>query len=210
MDESTTAPAASFTTTTTTTAPHTPIATAATAFLASYARAMHLADPSTSATKSTNIPLIAAALGAHYGAGCTAYTLSHRASLPSADAWVPGIATHLERFDRCGLGYDIFLARHRVEPVSEGSALCWATWRIRPRAGSETEGWEWENVYAYRRAPTGTVGGGGGGGGGGEAGRKIGGEGADAWEKPEGWWEFIVSDNEISGLLARVPNFMEL
>lgn len=201
MDESTTAPAASFTTTTTITTPRTPIATAATAFLASYARAMHLADPSTSA-QATNIPLIAAALGAHYGAGCTAYTLSHRASFPSADAWVPGIATHLERFDRCGLGYDIFLERHRVEPVSEGSALCWATWRIRPRASSGTEGWEWENVYAYRRAPA--VGGGG------EAGRKIGGEGADAWEKPEGWWEFIVSDNEISGLLARVPNFMEL
>ncbi|KAL0259480.1 hypothetical protein SLS55_005217 [Diplodia seriata] len=185
-----------------------PITAAATAFLESYARAMHLADPSNTGT-SKNLGVVAAALAAHYGTGCTAYSLTHHVSLPSAEAWLPGIAEHLARFERAGLGCDIRLARHRVEPVSEGSALCWLTWRIRPppsrEGGAGREGWEWENVYAYRRAPPG--------GGPEEGATRIGaaeGAGAEGWEKPEGWWEFIVSDNELSSLLARVPDFMTL
>ncbi|KAL1650750.1 hypothetical protein SLS58_000868 [Diplodia intermedia] len=181
-----------------------PITAAATAFLESYARAMHLADPGSSnaaAATSADLGAVAAALAAHYGTGCTAYTLTHHVSLPSAEAWLPGIAEHLARFERAGLGCDIRLARRRVEPVSEGSALCWLTWRIRPREEAGREGWEWENVYAYRRAPPG--------GAAEEGAKRIGAEGgAEGWEKPEGWWEFIVSDNELSSLLARVPDFM--
>ncbi|KAL1627321.1 hypothetical protein SLS54_002245 [Diplodia seriata] len=169
-----------------------PITAAATAFLESYARAMHLADPSNTGT-SKNLGVVAAALAAHYGTGCTAYSLTHHVSLPSAEAWLPGIAEHLARFERAGLGCDIRLARHRVEPVSEGSALCWLTWRIRPppREAGGREGWEWENVYAYRRAPPG--------GGPEEGATRIGaaeGAGDEGWEKPEGWWEFIQADGK--------------
>lgn len=35
-------------------------------------------------------------------------------------------------------------------------------------------------------------------------------EGDGGWVKPDGMWELIVSDNEITGLLKAVPNFMEL
>ncbi|OJD34591.1 histidine ammonia-lyase [Diplodia corticola] len=228
------------TTTTTPSDRRTPITAAATAFLESYARAMHLAsthDPNPdNNNKVPNIPLVASALGAHYGPDCTAYTHTHRISLPTAAAWVPGIAAHLARFERCGLGCDVRLVARRVEPVAEGCALCWLTWRIWPRRGGGgggaggqgveleevegegevVEGWEWENVYAYRRASVGAgVGAGAGGrqeGQGEEGEEKVmigGGEGGEgAWVKPEGWWEFIVSDNEISSLLARVPDFM--
>lgn len=180
--------------------PTTPIKEAATAFLLSYARAMHLADP-TSSAHATDIPLIAAALGAHYHPGLTAYSLGYRHVMPQDAA--QGIVQHLERFNKAGIGYDVYLARYRVEAVSEqGSALCWMTWRIRPKEGSGVEEWEWENVYGYRRGGSAEDG----------HGRemRIGPEGDGGWVKPDGMWELIVSDNEIAGLLKAVPNFMEL
>ncbi|KAF7361697.1 putative rho protein [Mycena venus] len=181
----------------------TDIVTAATSFVHSYARATALSSSTTSPAHRTNIPLIAAALGAHYASNTTAYTLGHRQVFESVAAAVPLIASHLENLDRSGLGYSIRMEAHRIEPVSASSALCWITWSIQPREGCGLEGWQWEVVYGYRRAAQlGSE----------EAGpSKIGGEDEeDRWEKPEGWWEFVVSDNEISGILARVPNFMEI
>ncbi|KAJ7940309.1 hypothetical protein B0H13DRAFT_1937513 [Mycena leptocephala] len=185
------------TTTTSPSSPRPPITTAATAFVHSYARAMALSSP-TSSPHSANLPLIAAALGAHYATNTTAYTLGHRRVFPSTAGAVTALAVHLGRFKSSGLGYDIQMAAHRVEPVSASSALCWVTWAINPKEGSGKEGWQWENVYGYRFEEP-------------EAGLRkwIGGE-EDGWEKPEGWWELILSDNEIAGLVARVPNFMEL
>lgn len=171
-----------------------PITSAATEFTTSYANAMCL----TSHLPTINVSLTAAALAAHYGPNTTAYTHGH--SVPIGSDAVAGIAMHLQRFERSGLGCDIRMADCRVEAVSDGSAMCWITWKIRPK-DKGVEGWTWENVYGYRRAvgaEMGTV-------------KRIGGEGKEeGWEKPEGWWELIVSDNEVSGILERVPDFMEL
>ncbi|GME32749.1 hypothetical protein B0H13DRAFT_1937502 [Neofusicoccum parvum] len=182
--------------------PRAPITAAATSFTHSYARAMSLSSPAARAP----IPLVAAALGAHYAADTTAYTLGHRMVFASAAAAAPGIAAHLARFERSGLGCAIAMAALRVEPVSAGSALCWVTWAIEPRAGGpfEGRGWRWENVYAYRRPVEE--------GGAGAERRWVGGDeaGGEGWEVPEGWWEFMLSDNELLSILERVPNFMEL
>lgn len=168
-------------------------AAAADAFILSYARAVHLS------AHTTDTSIIASAIGAHYGPRTSVYTPG-RMPVDSSSSPVAGIATHLARFERSGLGCDVRLAAHRVEVVSEagGSAMCWLKWRIRPRAESGVGGWEWENVYGYRRK---------GAEGEGEE-KRIGGE--EGWAKPEGYWELIVCDNEILGLLERMPNFTEL
>lgn len=78
---------------------------------------------------------------------------------------------------------------YRVEVVSDlgqqgsGLALCWITWSVHPPAESKWhgKGWKWENVYAFRVSP---------------------GQG-------DGYFEFVVSDNETATLLQRIPNFME-
>lgn len=153
---------------------------------------MALSDPSLR----TPISSVATALARHYGPQMTSYTSGYIFTFPNQADAVTGITSHLQKFENAGLGYDIFLAAHRIEVVAEGpvgSALCWLRWRIRPRknegeGGNEgdvgrIEGWEWENVYGFRR----------------NDGEELGGH-----------WEFVVSDDEIGELMARVPNFMEL
>jgi len=177
------------------------IAAAATAFVHSYSRAMALSSKS-----SVTIPLIAAALGAHYGPNTTSYTAGHQTVFASSAEAVHAIAPYLERLERSGLGCDMSMVAHRVEPVSASSALCWVTWAIRPREGCGLEGWQWENVYAYRRTLEPSTGAGTTG-----ATKWIGGQGeGGGWEKPEGWWEFLINDNETLGILGRLPNFFEI
>ncbi|KAF8139490.1 hypothetical protein K438DRAFT_1995959 [Mycena galopus ATCC 62051] len=130
---------------------------------------------------SGNIPFIAAALSAHYS-NTTAYALGHPYIIS-----VQKTTEHLEKLERSGLGYE-------------------------PGEGCGVEGWQWENVYGYvygyRRAfqPSGVVMEF-------EAGAKnwIGEEGeVNGWEKPEGWWEVILCDNEVLEIFAKVPNYMEI
>ncbi|KAH7056045.1 hypothetical protein B0J12DRAFT_776946 [Macrophomina phaseolina] len=158
-------------------------AAAADAFILSYARAVHLS------AHTTDTSIIASAIGAHYGPRTSVYTPG-RMPVDSSSSPVAGIATHLARFERSGLGCDVRLAAHRVE-VAEGGER-----GVGGRGGKG--GWEWENVYGYRRK---------GAEGEGEE-KRIGGE--EGWAKPEGYWELIVCDNEILGLLERMPNFTEL
>ena len=116
----------------------------------------------------------AAALAAHYLPGLVAFVFGHHHSLATQEDWKEGIKQHLENFEKSGLGYDIRLAKSRVESVSANSAMCFVTWKILPNNG--VEGWEWENVYGYRLGMDGKEG-----------------------------WEFIVSDNEVAGLIQRAP-----
>ncbi|KAH8814690.1 hypothetical protein DL96DRAFT_1624584 [Flagelloscypha sp. PMI_526] len=170
------------------------IKTAAQLFVSSYARAMHLSS------QSDNLPFIASSLAAHYHPKTTmCFTVGHVA------AWgEESVATHLTRFERSGLGFNIFIEedKTKVDVLGDGNAMCWVTWTIRPKVGSGVDGWSWQNIYAFRRAPAGAV----------ESEEKvvrIGGE-ETGWEKPEGWWEAIFGDNEILGVLERRPNFLEL
>ena len=143
--------------------------TSAEAYVQSYASAMHTAQNPDVTTSSC-----AAALGAHYLPGLVAFVFGHHHSLATQEEWVGGIKQHLEKFKKSGLGYDIRLAKSRVESVSASSAMCFVTWKILPKNG--VEGWEWENVYGYRLGQDGKEG-----------------------------WEFIVSDNEVAGVMQRAP-----
>jgi hypothetical protein len=153
------------------------ISVAATNFVASYAKAMALgADPSNS------LASVADAIASHYPLSTpfTAFTFGHALVFANRADMAVGILSHLERFVRSGLGIDISMEKSRVEVVSSGSALCWITWGIKPKDG--TEGWPWENVYGYRK-PVDLEG--------------------------EGYWEFVVSDQEIGNLMQRKPDFMQ-
>jgi hypothetical protein len=145
--------------------------TSAEAYVQSYASAMHTAQ-----NPEVTISSCAAALGAHYLPGLIAFIFGHQTSFPTQDKWVAIIEQHLEKFEKSGLGYDIRLARSRVESVSASSAMCFVTWKILPKNG--VEDWEWENVYGYRLGQDGKEG-----------------------------WEFIVSDNEVAGVMQRAPAF---
>ncbi|KAK7005777.1 putative rho protein [Favolaschia claudopus] len=172
------------------------ISAAATAFTLSYARAMAIASSSDS-NNSSLTPVTAAALAAHYS-NTTASTFGQQKRFSSFEETTKSITGHLASFEQHGLGLDIKLSSHRVEPVIETSAVCWITWEIKPLSGSGFEGWKWENVYVYRRGVQG------------EEKKTIGAMGSDdGWDKPEGCWEYIVTDNEIAGILARVPKFFE-
>ena len=139
------------------------------AFVQSYASAMHTAQD-----QDVTISSCAAALGAHYLPGLTSYAFGQQFSLSTRDEWIEGVKRHLEKFEKSGLGYDIRLAKYRVESVSAGSAMCYVTWQILPK--NNVEGWDWENVYGYRLGLDGKEG-----------------------------WEFIVSDNEVAGVMQRAP-----
>ena len=75
-----------------------------------------------------------------------------------------------------GLGTKLVLDEiERIQPYSNGSALCWLRWTFHPQAGSEFEGKEWTftNIYGYRAASAGCAGG----------------------------WELIVRDQEVNEVI---------
>lgn len=145
------------------------------AHVQSYANAVKLGS------KDIKIPQIAAALHSHYGSTFTAFTLGHVATIPAGSEGEKGIASHLERFDKSGLGLDIEMVKLRVEVVAPHAAACWVTWRIRPRKEG-VAAWEWTNLYGFRRSQG----------------------------QEKGFWEYVVCDQEISGLVERAPDFFEL
>lgn len=83
------------------------------AFVQSYASAMHLAQ-----TPDVTPTSCATALGAHYHPGMTAFTFGHKHCFETQADAVAGITSHLENFDRAGLGWDIRMEKSRVEEVS--------------------------------------------------------------------------------------------
>lgn len=131
---------------------------------------------------STSLETCAHALASHYSSKTTSFCKGSVISTDpkTPDFWLTGIISHLKRFDKAGLGWKIHLKASRVEVLSDSAAACFVTWEIEPAKG---EGWYWENIYGWR--------------GGEEDGKK-------------GWWEYIVSDNEVDELVKRVPGFWEL
>ena len=91
----------------------------------------------------------AAALAGHYGFPYMAFTGGHISSFQDADEAKAAVQAHLDRFERSGLGLDIRLTAHRVEPVSPTGALCHIRWEIHPKNGAE--GWTWDNIYGLRQ-----------------------------------------------------------
>lgn len=159
----------------------TPTLEAATAFVKSYSAAI-------ARTHNPNITAeeIAAALVRHYGSAFTAYDHGHvvAASPNDPNFWLKGVTTHLKRFQKSGLGWDMKLSDFWIEVVGEYAAKCHVTWSISP---ANQEGWEWTNVYGWRD--------------GGEVGKEDGLRGA---------FESVVSDEETEELFRRVPGFLEI
>ena len=102
--------------------------------------------------------------------------------------------SYLQKWLSNGIELDIRMERHRVDVVSDlgeagGSAMCWITWRVYPSSskdegkgeGQSIEGWEWENMYAFRLEPG----------------------------QEKAYWEFVVSDNEVMALLGRFPGWFD-
>jgi hypothetical protein len=150
-------------------------------YKAAEAHAKSYAEAARLGSKDIAIPQIAKELHKHYGASFTAFSLGNVLTIPSGSDGAKGIETHLERFEKSGLGLDLEMTKLRVEVVSLTSAVCWVTWRLRPKKEGVAP-WEWTNLYGYRQ---------------------MGGMG-------KGYWEWAVSDQEIGGLVLRVPDFFEL
>lgn len=87
----------------------------------------------------------------HYGFPYVSFTLGHVSRMEDRADADAAVQAHLDRFERSGLGVDIRMAEHRVEPVSGGSALCHIRWEIHPQNGAP--GWSWDNVYGLRQTP---------------------------------------------------------
>jgi len=157
-------------------------------FCHSYAKAMSLGTSPKATTAD-----IAEALFSHYRpTDFTAFSMGQRIVMGDATSEVPKMEKYLQQWLSHGIGLDIRMERHRVDVVSDlgetgggGSAMCWITWRVYPAspegAGRSIEGWEWENMYAFRLAPG----------------------------QEKGVWEFVVSDNEVAGLLGRFPGWFD-
>ncbi|KAK3062424.1 hypothetical protein LTS18_004078 [Coniosporium uncinatum] len=129
----------------------------------------------------TSLSDCASLLVSHYGPSFTSFTLGHVIELGNSSQALKSVENHLKRFNASGLGYDIAMTEHRIDVLSAGSALCHVTWQIKPKAESGVEGWKWTNCYGFRRNGNG---------------------------EGNGWWEFVVSDQEYEQLVGRMPGFM--
>ena len=133
---------------------------------------MHLGRLSTTTPQSC-----AEALVKHYLPGFTAFVFGHQAHVGNSDEALTTVTAYLEKFEKFGLGMDVRMKNLKAQVISEGSALCWITWEVFPKDGKK--GWDWENVYAYRRMEDGREG-----------------------------WEFTVSDNETKMLAKNRPQVL--
>lgn len=120
---------------------------------------------------SVPLPELASQVSAFYLPNCTAFTLGQITVIPDQTIMAEGFTTLYTEWRENGPGTVVTLSRSRIELVSEGSALCWLTYRICPQTAG-VEGWHWTNVYGFRLV---------------EGGMENG---------LQGGWEFVVSDNE--------------
>lgn len=115
---------------------------------------------------------------------------------------VRSLSHHLSCMEKRGIGFCLTMEKLHVDPVSDGSALCRITWRLTPK--NAIEPWTFDNIYGYRRTSLEANGSG-------EHGvesKET--NGAVKEQRPDGAWEFVVADNDISGTLQRVPNLYQL
>jgi GNAT superfamily N-acetyltransferase len=133
------------------------------------------------------IDQLAVAYSAHYLPTWTAFSLGTAHATTSAEQTNGHLVYVLELYRRKGLGTDVRKVRSRVEQVSETSAICFITWKIVVPKGSEREvdsgvgedAIEFQDVYGFRIADNGVM---------------------------KGGWEYVVPDQEVLAVLARVPD----
>lgn len=152
---------------------------AAEAFSRSYGEAIDLTQQ-----EGVSAERIATALVQHYSPKIVCF--DHGYTITAGDEpkfWQTNVTTHLQRFQKTGLGWKMKLRDYRVEVLSDSAAACHLTWEFLPSRG---ESWSWTNVYGWRD---------------GDAMSPNGSKGA---------FEYVVSDNESGELMRRIPGFMEL
>lgn len=125
---------------------------------------------------------IANALFNHYQPiGFTAFSLGIKRQLGTRDHVVPAMTEYLDKCLIQCLGLNVRMESYRVRPFSPTSALCYLSWRYFPPRGSLIKSWAWESLYLFRLSR----------------------------ENDKGYWEFCLTDNEMSGMLERFPGFYD-
>ncbi|KAF4310817.1 hypothetical protein GTA08_BOTSDO13732 [Botryosphaeria dothidea] len=173
---------------------------AATAFALAYNQSMEVYR------RGAPLEVFAAELGSYYNASTfTGFWLGQSAPGVNASSLTQGILMSVSFLERSGFGHDLRMENLRIEPFSDQSAICWLTWQIQPKNGAGP--WTWETVYGYRRNaepldqlllqqenPIETTDC--------SASDAMGG-------RPEGWWEFTNTDNEVFTFAQRVPHYLD-
>ena len=131
----------------------------------------------------------------------------HASAGVNNSAIAAGVAKSVNFLNAQGVGHDLVMDKIRVEPYADAASLVWVTWRIRPRNGWDS--WTWETLYGYRmHAEDGVT----------RAETKPNltnalaaylRSGAKIQGKPEGWWEFTVTDDEVKTFISRIPNYLD-
>lgn len=125
---------------------------------------------------------IAEAMFLHYQhSGFTAFSLGATRALGTKEQVVPAMTQYFDIWINRGLGLNVRMEDFRVQSFSPSAALCFITWRYYPPAYSDVESWAWESLYVYRI--------------------KVG--------EQVGYWEFCVTDNEMTSILSRFPDFYD-
>ncbi|KAK5940193.1 hypothetical protein PMZ80_007612 [Knufia obscura] len=136
-------------------------------------------------TDPTKTEEAAKAILSHYvPKGFVSFSMGSINPLGDHDKAASGAKPYLDRWFTLGIGLDVTLESSRIEVVSPYNALCFLTWKAHPFPQCGEKEWTFENVYSYRLLP--------------------------GQEDSRGAFEFAISDNEISALLQRFPDFMNM
>ncbi|KAK0669842.1 hypothetical protein QBC41DRAFT_346025 [Cercophora samala] len=151
----------------------------------SYAAAISLAA---NPNNSSDLASAAAAMSAFYLPNATDFTFGGITRFPDQDTFTQGTEFILGKYNESGIGTDFRLEKYRIDPVSEGSAIAWITYRMvlpgnvgrkGKGKGPAAGGWKFTNVYGFRVQPDGRKG-----------------------------WEWTNADGEYTELLSRYPDFL--
>ncbi|KAK8206225.1 hypothetical protein HDK77DRAFT_292563 [Phyllosticta capitalensis] len=138
------------------------------------------------------------------------YFIGHSSPGINTSSIAAGTEKSVNFLNKQGVGHDLVMTHLRVEPFSEGAAAVWIVWKIRPH--NELEAWEWETLYGYRRDVNMT--------------EQVASKNSESQlhvsdcdpdevqtfenpdVRPDGWWEYTITDNEIYSFAQRVPNYL--
>lgn len=117
------------------------------------------------------LPMLASRVSSFFIPNYTSYSLGKMSVSPNQSVVARNFeATYSEWRISDGPGTVVQAIHHKVQPVSNTSALCWLTYHIDPQNGLLP--WEWTNVYGFRRTEEKFTNG------------------------LDGGWEFAIGDNE--------------
>ena len=95
-----------------------------------------------------------------------------------------GAVAQFDKAREIGLGTDVQLLYSRIEPVSNESALVWATLYLCPPPESNVECWAYTEPFGFRLSE-------------------------DAGDGLSGGWEFGIGDNEFQSACARFTSYSD-